>query len=489
MLIEAYRSAQFDTRQPYRLASLHNHTTLSDGKATYQQLLGMAVTVGINIVAITDHDNVLGGLLARELALKKGFAIEVIPGSEITIKGGGHLLGLGLEKDILPSLPLAETIVLIHEQGGIAIAPHPFYRRLQANSLGLSNMEYIAGEGGVGNRLDGVEILNGGVRAMRGSSDNERALLFYLGHLANLGAAIGAPDTHNLEVDSVLTAVQGESLIEGIRQGRTAIFYQDRQTRQNRMNAAVDVMGSDFFTNVPLFIKRRINQQRGRVEVCVAQTDNISDTEAGGFLTISELNRFKGLREQRRNAWFSSRVALKMAYIGYTGQGMEVMRFLSVANKIFGNSKNGPPFIEHGEDLHYSLAHSGDMGVGAVSDALIGVDLERVNHLRPPKISLLKDDEIIQESQMNPELDLHEIGQKRGSIREAVGKGLLIGLSRELSFNISQESADGYRVEPVRNGVVFPSWRVDVVKMGEYFLTIATMGIANSRVNINQLII
>ena len=40
------------------LESLHTHTTLSDGKMTHRELFDLAQSLGIAILAFTDHDAV-----------------------------------------------------------------------------------------------------------------------------------------------------------------------------------------------------------------------------------------------------------------------------------------------------------------------------------------------------------------------------------------------------------------------------------------------
>ncbi|MBI5060738.1 MAG: PHP domain-containing protein [Candidatus Aenigmarchaeota archaeon] len=112
------------------LAEMHCHSTYSTGKRilleglnTPQQMVACAKKKGIDIVAVTDHDTIRGGLEAAKYAKKYG--IIVIPGAEITTRSG-HVLALGIKKDILPSLSVEETIERIHAQGGIAIASHPF---------------------------------------------------------------------------------------------------------------------------------------------------------------------------------------------------------------------------------------------------------------------------------------------------------------------------------------------------------------------------
>ncbi|HNF94893.1 MAG TPA: PHP domain-containing protein, partial [Anaerolineales bacterium] len=65
------------------LADLHLHTIYSyDGTATVPAVLRRARELGLNVIAITDHDEIAGALEAVKLASHYG--VEVIPGSEIT---------------------------------------------------------------------------------------------------------------------------------------------------------------------------------------------------------------------------------------------------------------------------------------------------------------------------------------------------------------------------------------------------------------------
>jgi len=49
----------------------------------------------------------------------------IIVGQEVWTREG-HLLGIGIQETIPDSISVEETIALIHDQGGIAIVPHPF---------------------------------------------------------------------------------------------------------------------------------------------------------------------------------------------------------------------------------------------------------------------------------------------------------------------------------------------------------------------------
>src|SRR5512146_700375 len=115
------------------LADLHIHTIYSyDGTATVPAVLAHAKQAGLNVIAITDHDEIKGALQAFDLATE--FGIEVIPGIEITTVEG-DLLALFVREKIEPGLPLMETILRVGEAGGICIAPHPMARGMGMKSL------------------------------------------------------------------------------------------------------------------------------------------------------------------------------------------------------------------------------------------------------------------------------------------------------------------------------------------------------------------
>lgn len=114
-------------------ADLHIHTIYSyDGTASVPAVLACAKEVGLNVIAITDHDEIRGSLQAFDLAPQ--FGIEVIPGIEITT-AEGDLLALLITEKIQPGLSLIRTILKVGEAGGICIAPHPMARGMGMKSL------------------------------------------------------------------------------------------------------------------------------------------------------------------------------------------------------------------------------------------------------------------------------------------------------------------------------------------------------------------
>jgi predicted metal-dependent phosphoesterase TrpH len=137
-------------------ADLHIHTTYSfDGTASVSEVLASAAQAGLDVIAISDHNEIRGGLEARELASE--FGLQVIPGAEISTREG-HLVALFVEQALPVGLSLVETLLRVGEQGGIGIAPHPDHP--VPNSLPLGSI-LAALEHPLARRvLQGIEVCN-----------------------------------------------------------------------------------------------------------------------------------------------------------------------------------------------------------------------------------------------------------------------------------------------------------------------------------------
>jgi predicted metal-dependent phosphoesterase TrpH len=111
---------------PTSRADLHLHSMASDGTAGIDEILAAALRVDLQVIAITDHDRIDAALAGRAVALRRGLALEVVVGEEISTRGG-HLLGLWLSEPIKPWQSLRASIAQVHEQGGLAIPAHPLF--------------------------------------------------------------------------------------------------------------------------------------------------------------------------------------------------------------------------------------------------------------------------------------------------------------------------------------------------------------------------
>lgn len=81
---------------------LHIHTTYSDGMLTPVQIVDTALDCNLDVIALTDHDNVLSYEIAQNYIKDKNIELEVVPGVEInTIYKGWevHILGYFMDKN------------------------------------------------------------------------------------------------------------------------------------------------------------------------------------------------------------------------------------------------------------------------------------------------------------------------------------------------------------------------------------------------------
>ncbi|WFN37999.1 PHP domain-containing protein [Methanomicrobium antiquum] len=103
---------------------MHIHTNYShDGESSVEEVLEKAKKVGLDAIAIVDHDTVAGAQHA--LTIKSD--VLVIPGIEVSTKHG-HLLVLGVNKVIPPGLDFFKTVKIARDMGGLLILPHPYHQ-------------------------------------------------------------------------------------------------------------------------------------------------------------------------------------------------------------------------------------------------------------------------------------------------------------------------------------------------------------------------
>lgn len=196
------------TIQRFGRADLQTHTAYGDGMADARQMLGYVETsTDLDVVAVTDHDDVRGALIARDEHARGDYRFEFVPGIEITTRAG-HLLALWVDEP-LPSLrPLAESVEAIHRAGGIAVVPHPF--SWLTRSVGRRTLDRLLDNGDPATHPDGIEVANttlaGRVTAARALRRNrERYAL----------AETGGSDAHFLQaVGTAATLFQGRTAAE-----------------------------------------------------------------------------------------------------------------------------------------------------------------------------------------------------------------------------------------------------------------------------------
>jgi hypothetical protein len=107
---------------------LHVHSNYSrDGQSTIEDILRAARAKGLDGVAITDHNTNEGARYALQVVDKVTPGLLVIPGEEVSTRSG-HLIVLGITRDIKPGMSVEETIREAKKFGGIIVVPHPYNR-------------------------------------------------------------------------------------------------------------------------------------------------------------------------------------------------------------------------------------------------------------------------------------------------------------------------------------------------------------------------
>jgi len=169
-------------------ADLHLHTRASDGLMSARDLVDhVARKTDLDVIAITDHDEMSASLEAREWAAKHSYKIQIVPGVEVTTRDG-HLLALWIEERPPALRNLQITADWVLARGGLCIAPHPFTR--WTHSLNLGSLRPAVEQGLVA----GMEVFNA---SLAGRASRPHALRFATQHGL---AGIGASDAHMLSM-------------------------------------------------------------------------------------------------------------------------------------------------------------------------------------------------------------------------------------------------------------------------------------------------
>ena len=194
-------------------AELHCHSALShDGRDPVEMLIEQATAVGLDVLAVTDHDEIDASLAAVEAA--KDVGLVGIPGLEVST-AAGHVIGLGVRERIEAGLPFGETLDRIHDAGGIAIVPHPFQKSRHGVAAHVTPEQLAA--------ADAIEVFNSRLLTGRGNRKAEkfavdRGLPMVAGSDAHVAEMVGQAVTH-LGADERTE----QAVLDAIRTGKTSV--------------------------------------------------------------------------------------------------------------------------------------------------------------------------------------------------------------------------------------------------------------------------
>ena len=182
----------------------HCHTLSSDGMVTPAELVEAAIGARLDLIAITDHDT----MESVEEVRKRGEAagLTVVPGQEVTTAWPAqtHVMGWFLERPIKPGMSLEDTVAAIHDQGALAIIPHPFMP-VYFGSIQPAMLRRLLER----DRVDGIEMM---FTAPIGGPRRRALTVFYERNKERLGAALGGSDCHfgSHDIARIVTEYEGD---------------------------------------------------------------------------------------------------------------------------------------------------------------------------------------------------------------------------------------------------------------------------------------
>lgn len=97
------------------------HTCYSpDSLTSPERVAARCRAVGLDCIAVTDHNTILGARALREQA-----SLQVIVGEEVRTTGG-DIVGLFLQEEVPQGLDVLQAARCVRAQGGLVLIPHPF---------------------------------------------------------------------------------------------------------------------------------------------------------------------------------------------------------------------------------------------------------------------------------------------------------------------------------------------------------------------------
>lgn len=131
-----------------KFADLHVHTSLSDGTFSPEKVVEYSKKMGLDAIAITDHDCVAG--IGCALVAARDIGVEIVPGVELTAELGDgeiHILGYFIDWQDVSFIKKLDEITKVREERAKEIL-----KKLNEHKLDVSEKELfdLSGVGSVG---------------------------------------------------------------------------------------------------------------------------------------------------------------------------------------------------------------------------------------------------------------------------------------------------------------------------------------------------
>jgi predicted metal-dependent phosphoesterase TrpH len=193
---------------------IHSHYS-PDGNMTPLSILETAMSRGLNVISVTDHNSTKGGIETRDLAEEKDMSIKVLVGQEVNTLSG-EIIILNLEESIPSDMTLEETISCGSK--GFIIAPHPFDKFRKGIGEDLDSIK---------ERINAIEVFNS--RTLL-ASHNKLAESY--SRTKNIPGIAGSDSHFSEELGSSYFIIESNkktnSIFKSIKEGKISIY--GRQT-------------------------------------------------------------------------------------------------------------------------------------------------------------------------------------------------------------------------------------------------------------------
>lgn len=193
-------------------ADFHSHSHYSrDSLVNPRMFIKRNVAKGVTCIAVTDHNAIEGAFVIQKLAKHMDAPLKVVIGEEVKT-AEGEIIGLFLKELVPRDMSPEDTVRAIHEQGGLAVIPHPYdiFRRSVLTDEAIERVKHD---------VDAIEGFN--CRNILSKHDEKaRELAASTGKPITLGTDSHSPieiGGAQLEIDAFETP---EELLASLRGGR-----------------------------------------------------------------------------------------------------------------------------------------------------------------------------------------------------------------------------------------------------------------------------
>ncbi|NMB79392.1 MAG: PHP domain-containing protein [Methanomicrobiales archaeon] len=177
-----------DIDSPFWRFDMHVHSWHSGDSGTNPSKI-VELYRGQRILSLVTDHNTLAGSQAVYGDLRSEFPELPLILSEEIMTDSGEIIGLFLSEEVHPYLSAAETVDIIHDQGGLALIPHPFCSYRRTSAIRSDVLDEI---------IDRVDIIEGYNARTGRDEDNLRAREYAMAHKKPVSVGSDAHNIHEL---------------------------------------------------------------------------------------------------------------------------------------------------------------------------------------------------------------------------------------------------------------------------------------------------